>query len=152
MLYIFTSYCLNRSSNWEFQKKMDVFESKPSKWASQMVPNKTWPSPSEACVSCTLPAQRRRIPPCAGSLGPKPSTVWTPRRPPPLAKAANVDSPNGEAPRATIAYGHWNVQVDVFLSSWRWGSIPPFSGFWSYIVASITHPCYQSTNLSITYP
>ena len=107
VIYIYILYCLIGPAIESFRNKLLNFESKPSKMSFPNCPQEDLTFTSEACVSCTLPAApRRRIPPCAGSLGPKTVDGLNPPSTPPLAKAANVDSPNGEAPRAISPDGH----------------------------------------------
>lgn len=83
-IYIFTSYCLiGPVRTWEFPKKMDVFESTPSKWASQIVPNKAWPShPKPASHVHYQRPRGAEFLPARVPWAQKPSMVWTPRRPP----------------------------------------------------------------------
>ena len=155
MLYIFTSYCLIGPVIESFRKngcfRVKTFEMSFPNCSQQ---NLTFTSPQPASHVHYLraaaqnsslrgfpgPKNRRRFePPVDTSRWLKPPT-WTRQM--------------ARRPGQQLPTGNWNVQVDVFLPSWRWGSIPPFSGFWSYIVASITHPLlskYESIDhLSLT--
>ena len=72
----------NRCSNWEFQKKWMFSSQNLRNELPKLSPTKLDLHIRSLRLMYITSAQRRRIPPCAGSLAQKPSMVWTPRRPP----------------------------------------------------------------------